>query len=168
MAQDICKKIEALSSNHVGIVIAIFIPRQWEKLRSFKQEGEEFDLHDYIKAFSAQRNITTQIIEESTLNNINSYCQIFWWLSLAFYVKSMRTPWILANMPSNTAFAGIGYSIKKSPSGKNEIEVDTGTASLTAKKYAEEKNIPVYRVGGGFHPIRGERMGIFLFFYSFT
>lgn len=121
LAQDICKKIEALSSNHVGIVIAIFIPRQWEKFRSFKQEEEEFDLHDYIKAFSAQRNITTQIIEESTLNNINSYCQIFWWLSLAFYVKSMRTPWILANMPSNTAFAGIGYSIKKSPSGKNEI-----------------------------------------------
>lgn len=121
LAQDICKKIEALSSNNTGIVITIFIPKQWEEFKSFRKDGEEFDLHDYIKAFSAQKNITTQIIEESTLNNVSSYCQIFWWLSLAFYVKSMRTPWLLANMSSNTAFAGIGYSIKKSPLGKNEI-----------------------------------------------
>lgn len=121
LAQDICNKIEDLYSNHTGIVIIVFIPNQWEVFRSFKKDGEEFDLHDYIKAFSAQRNITTQIIEESTLNNTSSYCQIFWWLSLAFYVKAMRTPWTLANMSSNTAFAGIGYGIKKNPSGKSEI-----------------------------------------------
>ena len=121
LAQEICHKIEELYSNHTGIVITIFIPKAWEKFRSFKKDGEEFDLHDYIKAFSAQRNITTQIIEESTMNDTGSYCQIFWWLSLAFYVKAMRTPWTLANMPSNTAFAGIGYGIKKSPSGKSEI-----------------------------------------------
>lgn len=121
LAQEICQKIEDLYSNHTGIVVTIFIPKQWESFRSFKKEGEEFDLHDYIKAFSAQRNITTQIIEESTLNDMGAYCQIFWWLSLAFYVKAMRTPWTLANMSSNTAFAGIGYGIKKNPSGKSEI-----------------------------------------------
>lgn len=121
LAHDICKNIEDLYSNHTGNVIAIFIPKQWEIFRSFKKDGEDFDLHDYIKAFSAQRNIATQIIEESTLNDKASYCQIFWWLSLAFYVKAMRTPWTLANMSSNTAFAGIGYGIKKNPSGKSEI-----------------------------------------------
>lgn len=121
LAQDICKKIEDLYSNHTGIIITVFIPKQWEAFRSFKKEGEEFDLHDYIKAFAAQRNITTQIIEESTLDDTNSYCQIIWWLSLAFYVKAMRTPWTLANMSSNTAFAGIGYGVKKNPSGKTEI-----------------------------------------------
>ena len=121
LAQDICKKIEDLYSNHTGIVITVFIPKQWEAFRSFTKNGEEFDLHDYIKAFAAQRNITTQIIEESTLDDTNSYCQIIWWLSLAFYVKAMRTPWTLANMSSNTAFAGIGYGIKKNPSGKSEI-----------------------------------------------
>lgn len=121
LAQDICKKIEDLYSNHTGIVITVFIPKQWEAFRSFKKDGEEFDLHDYIKAFSAQRNITTQIIEESTLYDSKSFCQIIWWLSLAFYVKAMRTPWTLANMSSNTAFAGIGYGIKKNPSGESEI-----------------------------------------------
>lgn len=121
LAQDICKKIEDLYSNHTGIVITVLIPKQWKAFRLFKKDGEEFDLHDYIKAFAAQRNITTQIIEESTLDDTNSYCQIIWWLSLAFYVKAMRTPWTLANMSSNTAFAGIGYGIKKNPSGKSEI-----------------------------------------------
>lgn len=121
LAQDICKKIEDLYSNHTGIVITVFIPKQWEAFRSFKKDGEEFDLHDYIKAFSAQRNITTQIIEESTLYDSKSFCQIIWWLSLAFYVKAMRTPWTLANMSPDTAFAGIGYGIKKSLSGKSEI-----------------------------------------------
>ncbi|MGN0186527.1 MAG: SIR2 family protein [Paludibacteraceae bacterium] len=121
LAHDICKKVEDLYSNHTGIVITIFIPTQWESFRSFKRDGEEFDLHDYIKAFAAQRNITTQIIEENTLHDSKSYCQIFWWLSLAFYVKAMRTPWTLANMSSNTAFAGISYGIKKNPLGKSEI-----------------------------------------------
>lgn len=121
LAQEICKKIEDLYSNHTGIVITVLIPKQWEIFRSFSKDGEEFDLHDYIKAFSAQRNITTQIIEESTLNDKESYCQIFWWLSLAFYVKSMRTPWTLANLSSDTAFAGIGYGLKKNPYGKSEI-----------------------------------------------
>ena len=121
LAQDICKKIEDLYSNHTGIVITVFIPKQWEAFRSFKKDGEEFDLHDYIKAFSAQKNITTQIIEESTLYDSKSFCQIIWWLSLAFYVKAKRTPWTLANMSPDTAFAGIGYGIKKSLSGKSEI-----------------------------------------------
>ncbi len=121
LAHDICKKIENLYSNHTGVVITILIPKQWDVFRSFKEDGEEFDLHDYIKAFAAQRNITTQIIEESTLDDTKSLCQIIWWLSLAFYVKAMRTPWTLASMSSNTAFAGIGYGIKKNPSGESEI-----------------------------------------------
>lgn len=121
LVRDICKKIEDLYSNHTGTVITIFIPKQWENFRTFKKDGEEFDLHDYVKAFTAQRNVTTQIIEESTLNDTASYCQIFWWLSLAFYAKAMHTPWTLSNMSSNTAFAGIGYGIKKNPFGKSEI-----------------------------------------------
>lgn len=121
LAHEICQKIEDLYSNHTGIVVTIFIPNQWEKFRTFQKNGEEFDLHDYIKAFSAERNITTQIIEESTINDTMSYCQIFWWLSLAFHVKTMRTPWTLANMSPDTAFAGIGYGIKKSPTGESEI-----------------------------------------------
>ncbi len=38
-------------------------------------------------------------------------CEKIWWLSLAIYVKSLRTPWTLASLDENTAYAGIGYSI---------------------------------------------------------
>lgn len=37
-------------------------------------------------------------------------CEICWWLSLALFVKAMRIPWALANLDSDTAYAGIGYS----------------------------------------------------------
>ena len=39
-------------------------------------------------------------------------CKISWWLSLALFVKALRTPWTLADLDQNTAYAGIGYSIK--------------------------------------------------------
>lgn len=39
--------------------------------------------------------------------------QIYWWLSLALFVKSMRTPWALGDLSTDTAYAGIGYSVKK-------------------------------------------------------
>lgn len=38
-------------------------------------------------------------------------CEKIWRLSLAIYVKSLRTPWTLASLDENTAYAGIGYSI---------------------------------------------------------
>ena len=38
-------------------------------------------------------------------------CQIAWALSLAIYVKAGRTPWILSGLRTDTAFAGIGYSV---------------------------------------------------------
>lgn len=39
-------------------------------------------------------------------------CEICWWLSLALFVKAMRIPWALASLDSDTAYAGIGYSVK--------------------------------------------------------
>lgn len=71
--------------------------------------------------FSASRGISTQLIREETLDD-NLKCQIYWWLALSFYVKSLRTPWILNNQEKNTAFAGIGYSISRIQS-KSEIVI---------------------------------------------
>jgi hypothetical protein len=36
----------------------------------------------------------------------------FWqWLSLALYVKAMRTPWVLKSLADDTAFVGLGFNI---------------------------------------------------------
>ncbi|MEO8961266.1 MAG: SIR2 family protein, partial [Ginsengibacter sp.] len=106
----ITSKIEQIANTQGQSTIVIFIPNEWQLFESYENEGESFDLHDYIKAFSASRGIPTQLIREETLID-KLKCQIYWWLSLSFYVKSLRTPWVLNNQEKNTAYAGIGYSV---------------------------------------------------------
>lgn len=118
LARTITKKIKQLE--HQSVVL-IFIPSSWDYFTSYKDESGSFDLHDYIKAFAVQEGISTQFIREKTINS-DLTCQIIWWLSLAFYVKSLRTPWVLTNLDKETAFAGIGYSVKHK-GGDNNIVV---------------------------------------------
>lgn len=110
LARLITTKLDQIVSSHKHLVVTIFIPNEWEAYRKFEDQGERFDLHDYIKAYAAQRGVSTQLIEEDTLTD-ELKCQKFWWLSLSFYVKSLRTPWVLSNMDKTTAFAGIGFSV---------------------------------------------------------
>ena len=120
LAKTICAEGQKLSEQFPGIVLLIFIPNSWSNYRQFNYHGEIFDLHNYIKAFAAQHRFTTQFIEEKTLYD-KMVCEISWWLSLALFVKALRTPWTLADLDQNTAYAGIGYSIKKQYSGKAEV-----------------------------------------------
>ena len=120
LAQSICHKAGCLADKYPGIVVVIYIPTAWSQHKQFKHDGESFDLHNFIKAYAAQRSFTTQIIEEKTLND-PMVCEICWWLSLALFVKAMRTPWALANLDSDTAYAGIGYSVKTNSKGKVDI-----------------------------------------------
>jgi hypothetical protein len=112
LARNITLKISYLANKFSKSVILIFIPDLWNLYKHIEVNNEIFDLHDYVKAFTVQNGITTQFIEESTLTDPLK-CQIYWWLSLSFYVKSLKTPWIIADSDRRTAFAGIGYSIKR-------------------------------------------------------
>ncbi|MCL6294909.1 SIR2 family protein [Jejuia spongiicola] len=121
LARLITSKIEQLANKESQSTIVIFIPIEWEPYYRYEENGEEFDLHDYIKAYAASKGVSTQLIQEDTLHD-NLKCQIFWWLSLSFYVKSLRTPWVLNNTEKDTAYAGIGYSLK-STGNKTDIVV---------------------------------------------
>lgn len=123
LAQNICKFAHKIANNNPNIIVVIFIPKSWEHHRSFKKDGEIFDLHSYIKAYAAQNEFTTQFVEEMTISNTYMKNQIYWWLSLALFVKSMRTPWALSDLDADTAYAGIGYSVKKEANGKTNIVV---------------------------------------------
>lgn len=118
LAKNICKSIEHLSELNPCAVVVIFIPNRWSNIRSFNVQGIDVDFHDYIKAYSAQKGITTQFIEEKTINNSFMGCEILWWLSLAVFVKSGRTPWTLGSLNNETAYAGIGYSIQQNNHNK--------------------------------------------------
>lgn len=126
LARKIVSKIEHIDNQFGNLTFVVFIPDSWQPYYSFEYQGETFDLHDYIKAACASRGITTQLIQESTLSD-DLKCQIYWWLSLSFYVKSFRTPWILKNAEMDTAYAGIGYSIKRK---NNESEIVIGCSHI--------------------------------------
>lgn len=102
--------IDQLEAVNKKIVLIVFIPEEWNIITDINNEHEKFDLHDYIKAYAAQKQIATQFIQESTLSDPLT-CQVNWWLSLSFYVKAQRTPWVLNGLESNTAFVGMGYSV---------------------------------------------------------
>lgn len=112
LADKIKKAIDQLESVNKKLVLVIFIPTEWNIITDVDTENEKFDLHDYIKAYAAQKQIATQFIQESTLID-PLVCQVNWWLSLSFYVKAQRTPWVLNGLESNTAFVGIGYSVNR-------------------------------------------------------
>src|SRR5439155_11368065 len=88
----------------------VFIPTRWIKWRTFETESERFDLHNFVKAFCVPQGIATQFLEESTLHD-NLQWRIRGWLSLAVYVKSMRTPWVLESLDNDSAYVGLGMSL---------------------------------------------------------
>ena len=84
------------------------------------EDNEKYDLHDFVKAYAAQRNIATQFIREKTIES-DMYCQIMWAVSLAIYVKSGRVPWTISGLQADTAFAGIGYSVNDCAGGESVV-----------------------------------------------
>jgi hypothetical protein len=113
IATRINQAIERLRSSYSPQAILIFFPERWSAFRRYLTETERFDVHDFVKAFAVQRGVATQFLDEDTLNN--SYqCRVWWWLSLALYVKGIRTPWVLDTLAEDTAFAGLGFSIDRS------------------------------------------------------
>ena len=110
--------LKAAASPNVTI---IFIPTRWRKWRAFETESERFDLHNFVKAFCVPQGISTQFLEEDTLID-SLQCRIRWWLSLAIYVKSMRTPWVLESLDMDSAFVGLGMSLdRKAAKGSGVI-----------------------------------------------
>lgn len=112
LARHITRCIEGLRASASPNVIVIFVPSRWSRWRGFEDEAESFDLHNFVKAFCVPQGIATQFIEEDTLLNLLQ-CRIRWWLSLALYVKSMRTPWVLESLNSDSAFVGFGMSLNR-------------------------------------------------------
>ena len=109
LAASITRAVTAIEASAAPNVVLVFIPERWQAWRKFDVEGEKFDLHDFIKATCIPRGVATQFLEQDTFANPYQ-CRVLWWLSLALYVKSMRTPWVLDSLNSDTAFVGLGFS----------------------------------------------------------
>lgn len=101
-------------------VIFVYIPARWSALRGYEVDGEQFDLHDFVKASAIPQGISTQFLEEDTLVH-QQQCRVRWWLSLATYAKAMRSPWALDGLDKDSAYVGIGYSLRNKPGEEGNI-----------------------------------------------
>jgi len=115
----ITRRLDQLSASAIDVAL-IYIPKDYDFLTGYAENNEKYDLHDFVKAYAAQKNIATQFVREKTIES-EMYCQIMWALSLAIYVKSSRIPWVISGLQYDTAFAGIGYSVNHTPKGANII-----------------------------------------------
>jgi hypothetical protein len=112
LAGTITRAIESLRASYGPSVVLVFVPTRFEKWTKFETESETFDLHDFVKAYCVQRGIATQFLRQDTFDD-PLQCRVWWWLSLALYVKSMRTPWVLDVLDADTAFVGLGFSFDR-------------------------------------------------------
>lgn len=109
IARGICACLDRIRSLRPSATAAIFVPLDWAPHEIVAENEEHFNLHDFIKAYAARNGQSTQFLREKTVVP-NVSCRVKWWLSLAIYAKSMRTPWCLECLDEDSAFVGIGYS----------------------------------------------------------
>jgi hypothetical protein len=92
-------------------VLLIYLPDRWQ--HAFEGgEGEDFNLHDYLKAMTAMRGIATQIVNEDGAASYFCRASVMWRLAIAIYTKAGGVPWKLADADPDTAFIGLSYALR--------------------------------------------------------
>ncbi|EEA03721.1 conserved hypothetical protein [Burkholderia sp. H160] len=120
LAHRVCQALDHLRRARPSDTAIVFVPRRWEPYKVVDTQHERFNFHDYIKAYAARHSQSTQFVREETIQS-QYVCRVRWWLSLALYVKAMRTPWRLDALDENTAFVGIGYSLDAEAGRGNHV-----------------------------------------------
>ena len=116
----IASALAALRASENPSLTLIYIPARWEGLRGYELGDEKFDLHDFVKASAIPQGCSTQFLEEDTLGNAQQ-CRVRWWLSLATYAKGLRTPWALRGLDKDSAYVGIGFSVRPKSEGPGHV-----------------------------------------------
>lgn len=120
----VCRAVDQAALAGATVVMVI-IPDGWEdvervELHSDSEDRVLLDLHDLIKAHAAPRGIRTQLFRETSLKK-RQRIEVVWWLALALYAKSNRTPWMLDTDDDGTVHVGIGYGLDHTDSRKRVV-----------------------------------------------
>ena len=92
-------------------VIFLYVPQSWSQ-GFVGGEGEDFDLHDYLKAASATRRLPIQLVREDRALAYPHRASVMWRIGLALYAKAGGVPWTLADIDPETAYIGISYAVR--------------------------------------------------------
>ncbi len=112
LAARLIRAIQALEARRDEFdVIFIYIPMSWS--RGFSGgAGEDFDLHDHLKAATAARRIPIQLVREDRALAYPCRASVMWRVGLALYAKAGGVPWKLAEADPETAYIGISYAVR--------------------------------------------------------
>ncbi|UCE68027.1 MAG: hypothetical protein JSU85_06035 [Candidatus Zixiibacteriota bacterium] len=113
LAETLGQSINQVNARRLDFdILVILLAEKWEKC-FIGLEGDEFDLHDHLKAITAVQNIPMQILREDRVFQYKCRCSVMWRLSLALYCKAGGIPWKLTDSSPETAYIGISYAIRR-------------------------------------------------------
>ncbi|MFH1344586.1 MAG: Piwi domain-containing protein [Pseudomonadota bacterium] len=92
-------------------VVVILLVDEW-KAGYRGPVGDDFDLHDYVKAYAASEGICVQFLRDVSALDYFCRCSVAWRLGIALYTKAGGIPWVLADGDPGTAFIGIDYALR--------------------------------------------------------
>lgn len=114
LAEALIRSIEQLDAKKTEFAVAfVYLPDRWQ--HAFRTDDDDFDLHDYVKAFAAGKGIAVQFLNEGSALKYSCRCSVMWRLGIATYCKAGGTPWTVADIEEDTAFLGISYALRKAP-----------------------------------------------------
>lgn len=92
-------------------VLLVYLPTRWQSCFT-GGDGEDFDLHDFVKGHTASLGIPAQLIREDRAMSYFCRCSVMWRLGIALYCKAGGIPWKLAYTEPDTMYVGLGYAVK--------------------------------------------------------
>jgi hypothetical protein len=112
LADRLVRAIQRLDASRTEFdVLFIYVPQRWER-GYYGGPGEDFDLHDHLKAMTAARRMPVQLVREDKALAYPDRASVMWRIGLALYVKAGGVPWKLAETDPETAYIGLSYAVR--------------------------------------------------------
>ncbi len=112
LADHLVRAIQALEARRSEFdVLFVYLPQRWGP--GYRgTPGDDFDLHDHLKAATAARGVPIQIVLEDSALAYPNRASVMWRISIALYVKAGGVPWKLAETDPETAYIGLSYAVR--------------------------------------------------------